>query len=264
MRKDISKLVTERERGGRAYAITKKYGGRVPVSKFEDDDYQKEKGGFHSSSRHRQKNCKHLSDHLSPLWGILRKNVGRPWDKVYSEFCQLLDKRSISGEHIFNGHLMREVERNTFLAEDGKTVMRYETYRWLDRGHEIPVDGYYVHPKTGLLCYKKRESFKNRYRDAARKAEIIEIPCNDPTMVYKKENDLWYRITTTKTVVETLHDSSRYSEDYVAEAIAKGMTRETKTGVKIVRVGENIDVQKKSCNKKELAMINDYIKKHRV
>jgi hypothetical protein len=38
-----------------------------------------------------------FGDHISPLRGFLRKNVGRPWDKVYSEFCEHADPRGVRG-----------------------------------------------------------------------------------------------------------------------------------------------------------------------
>lgn len=149
MRRDLAKCTTERPRHGRSWAITKKYGGRVKVNPDLEHDYPDEYGGFHSSSRNRQVNAKDFSDFLSPLRGAIRKNVGRPWDRVFGEFCEALDRRGLSGYHIWT-HLMWEVETNTFLGEDGEV---YE--RPAFGGLPSKVDGFYVHPLTGLLLYRE-------------------------------------------------------------------------------------------------------------
>jgi len=105
VRRDLAKCTTERPRHGRSWAITKKYGGSVRVNPDREYDYPEEYGGFRSSARNRQINAKGFSDFLSPLRGAIRKNIGRPWDKVFGEFCEALDRRGLSGYHIWT-HLM--------------------------------------------------------------------------------------------------------------------------------------------------------------
>lgn len=41
-----------------------------------------------------------LSDNLNPLERWLKRQVGRSWDKTYSEFCKREDKRTLRGDHI--------------------------------------------------------------------------------------------------------------------------------------------------------------------
>ena len=186
MRRDLAKCTTERPRHGRSRAITKKYGGRVRVNPDPEHDYLEEYGGFRSSSRKRQTNAKGFSDFLSPLRGAIRKNIGRPWDDVFSEFCEALDRRGLSGYHIWT-HLMWEVETNTFLGEDG------EVYAWPPSppfgGRPSKVNGFYVHPLTGLLLYKERKRFRR-----LKNISMIDIPVpeNDP-QVYRKIDGLWFR-----------------------------------------------------------------------
>ena len=183
MRRDLAKCTTERPRHGRSWAITKKYGGRVKVNPDREHDYPDEYGGFRSSSRNRQVNAKDFSDFLSPLRGAIRKNVGRPWDKVFGEFCEALDRRGLSGYHIWT-HLMWEVETNTFLGEDGEV---YE--RPAFGGLPSKVDGFYVHPRTGLLLYRKPWRFR-RLKNVARLD--IPVPNNEP-QVYRRIDGLWFR-----------------------------------------------------------------------
>jgi hypothetical protein len=61
---------------------------------------------------------KSLNEYLNPLVRYLAKNCGRPWDKVYSEICENMDRRGIVQDHIFQ-HLFDYVEIHpTF--KDGK------------------------------------------------------------------------------------------------------------------------------------------------
>src|SRR5271156_1602451 len=102
MRADLAKLTTEKERvGAKGKCFKTKYRGRVKAHPDPDHDYPKEYGGFRSSARRRHWEHKEFTDVLSPLYGAIRKNVGRPWDDVYSEFCKVLDRRSVSGHHIW-------------------------------------------------------------------------------------------------------------------------------------------------------------------
>jgi hypothetical protein len=183
VRQDLAKCTTERPRHGRSWSITKKYGGSVKVNPDREHDYPEEYGGFRSSSRKRQVNAKGFSDFLSPLRGAIRKNIGRPWDKVLGEFCEALDRRGLSGYHIWT-HLMWEVETNTFLGEDG------EVYGWPTfGGRSSKVDGFYVHPRSGLLLYKKPK----RYR-VAKNVRKLDIPApENASQVYRKIDGLWFR-----------------------------------------------------------------------
>src|SRR5689334_16742725 len=89
MRTDMHKIVVERERA-RGLPGNRKWHKRLRY--VEGDDYEDEVK-FASSSRKRQYGyyAKEFSDVLAPLKGYLRRNVGRPWDKVYSELRQGLD-----------------------------------------------------------------------------------------------------------------------------------------------------------------------------
>jgi len=50
-----------------------------------------------------------LADRISPLVKFLRVNVGRPWDKVFSEICEHADARSLRGKHL-REHVEFEVD----------------------------------------------------------------------------------------------------------------------------------------------------------
>jgi hypothetical protein len=154
----MAKVVTESPRYGHANA-SRKWRRRLTTDDYELDDHGPTRV---SSARRRQYGweCKKFSDVIGPLRRYLRKQVGRPWDKVWSEISQTLDKRSLTGQHIFD-HVRWEVEQHTWVADDGGV---YATGR---RGGRWPVSGLYVHPTTRLL----------RYRDdvRARSAGLFEM-----------------------------------------------------------------------------------------
>ena len=152
MRPDLAKLTTEHERVGSSNPSLK-HGGRVRIVHDPDHDYPDEYGGFRPSSRRRYPYPmdKEFTDVLSPLRGTLRKNLGRPWDKIYSEFCKVLDRRSISGYHIWT-HLMDMVSTKAYRGADGHF---YEIPSYY--GVARRVRGFYVHPTTGILCHVDRK-----------------------------------------------------------------------------------------------------------
>lgn len=221
MRKDLAKLTTEQERAGGG--ATKKYGGRVKVHPDPDHDYLKEYGGFRSSARHRQYDYKSLTDVLNPLRGAIRKNLGRPWDDVYSEFARLLDRRSVAGIHIW-GHMMDEVATHTYLAVDGRIYEKPQRYSRYPR----QVSGFYVHPITGILSYAMPEKYNRNGHQSIRK---LPVPGMEP-MEYRKIDGLWYRcIVVRQKVYKTVWDWD----------------------------WEEVFTQKRSCNKKEIRWIKSQL-----
>jgi hypothetical protein len=149
MRSDMAKVVTETPRRGHGNK-SKKVGGKLSKDEIELDDHGPVKLPV---SRWRQYgwNSKEFSDLLGPLRKYLRKQVNRPWDKVYSELSETLDKRSLTGLHIWD-HVRQEVTINCFFDEKGDVVSLPKYFS----AQPYKVTGLYVHPKTGLLLFKKK------------------------------------------------------------------------------------------------------------
>src|SRR5688500_11192928 len=102
MRDDMAKLLVERPRvgGGVKYprGAERPWKG-VPL----DERPHKESIKF---SWNRAKTCpKWLNENLAPLRRFLRSRCGRPWDEVYSEICQRINRDSAVQLHIWQ-HLM--------------------------------------------------------------------------------------------------------------------------------------------------------------
>lgn len=159
MRSDMSRVVTESPRSGHANRNEKwrKRLSRREVE-FARDDEVEVPAGFQPWCRRRNYFCKEFTDKLGPLKKYLRKQVGRRWDSVWSELSANLDKRSLTGQHIFQ-HINWEVERNCKLGSDGRIYRHVTTWRSVGLVN-VPLTGLYVHPITGLLCY---ETERRRY-----------------------------------------------------------------------------------------------------
>jgi hypothetical protein len=227
MRSDLAKCTTEAERrGGRGKKTH--YGGKVRINQNPDHDYLDEYGGFRSSARRRHWDHSEFSDVLNPLRGNLRVNLGRRWDDVFSEFCQVLDRRGLSGYHIWT-HLKQEVETNTFI-ENGK-VYRKVTRRQYHQ--EMEVEGFYVHPVTGILEYQQQDRYWNRKRGDLPKE--VRVPGNEE-WVYREIDGLWFRVLIGWTV--TNKRQSRWDG-----------------GVRIIPEWEEMIVVRRSANKKEIAWL---------
>jgi hypothetical protein len=176
----MQKVITERERHG-SKARNRKAGAKLRLVDVSDDDDQPtrlSRAQLYGGRR------KHFSDVLSPLRRYLRKNVGRPWDKVYSEIREHLDDRSIMGRHLFE-HLSWEVEVHAVLDDGvvydapGSRVRR-------------PVSGFYVHPRTGLLCWAPLRNYRKERLEREGRPEVTRIPIS-ATASYIKVAGIWYR-----------------------------------------------------------------------
>lgn len=189
----MAKVVTEKPRSGRGWG-NEKHGGRVHRHEIdrERNDAVLDDGvnvPLHQStsalkawSRHRNKDCKQFSDLLGPLKGYLRKQVGRPWDVVYSELSATLDKRSLTGRHIW-GHVRDEISLHCYVGVSGRI---WEFSRW-GFGSVYEVAGLYVHPWTGLVCWAP----ERRYRHT--KPVDPDLKKLDAVTDLVRVKGIWYR-----------------------------------------------------------------------
>ena len=99
---------------------------------------------------------KDLNENLAPLRRYLEKQVGRPWDKVYSEISAHLRADNIVQQHV--RHHIKD-----FVAVKPRRGL--SDWRSSSRGG-LWWQKLYVHPRTGLLCRtdKLREDKAKRKR----------------------------------------------------------------------------------------------------
>jgi hypothetical protein len=190
MRMDMAKVVTEAPRRGHGNPSSK-WGRRLAKDEYDLDDHGATRAPI---SPHRQYgwNAKEFSDVLGPLRRYLRKQVGRPWNNVWSEIAKTLDSRSLTGQHIFD-HIRWEVEQDACIGEDGRLYHK-------GRSGSIEVmSGLYVHPVTRLLCYKAERPFRFRSgaflkAQAARRAFGLQASTADDIRRYRVDGlRVWER-----------------------------------------------------------------------
>lgn len=148
MRRDMHKVIVERPR---------RFGFGLPVRKgrkprdIEDLPFQESKGRPYLV-RGRGWKVKEQTDNLQPLRRYLLKQVGRPWNKVYSEICANARMDSTMQRHL-RFHVLELVKTDIPLGKDDKPkALRSAyapTYYW-------PL--FYVDPRTGLLRVTKQRS----------------------------------------------------------------------------------------------------------
>ena len=183
MRSDMKKVVVERPRG-QSYVPNRKFGARLPYIPDHDYDEQPKHVGISASYRDYSYSAKWLTDLLGPLERFLQSRMGQPWNDVYSEMCDGLDKRKTTGQHIFN-HMERMVARHCFMDVNGRICH----LRWGNTLAE--VEGFYVHPQTGTLCHAPRPNKRalKRWRLLAEEVTWLKI---DDTRGYRKHEGIWY------------------------------------------------------------------------
>ena len=103
---------------------------------------------------------KHFNEHLGPLRRFLDSNVGRPWNTVYSEICEHVDRDNVVQKHILT-HLFQYVLRHVILI-DGTLCNGEPGHRYGEPLDERGFASWYVCPKSGLLRRCQRVSRRLR------------------------------------------------------------------------------------------------------
>ena len=115
MRKDMDKVLVTTPRIGSSWK-----NGEVKKSRRmeREGDYDSLPSYSSMKPKTRDWDRKSLNEYLNPLARYLAKNCNRPWNKVYSEICENMDRRGVVQAHIFE-HLFDYVEIHT-IFKDGK------------------------------------------------------------------------------------------------------------------------------------------------
>lgn len=157
MRHDMYKVIVERPRRGGGFRSERP----APLDLDESPT--------HESLKHRHRNRKWLNENLAPLRRFLASQVGRPWDKVYSEICAGIDRRNTVQKHIHQ-HIEGYVAIHVHLVDGVLYVDRF----WNGR---IPLADrwapeFYVDPVHRLLRVNAGKLDARRKSRADRHAEL--------------------------------------------------------------------------------------------
>jgi hypothetical protein len=188
MREDMFKIIVERPRSGwrsRPRARHRLAG---------EDDLPAKIGMRRHIAVTRQKS-KWLNENLQPLKRYLGQQVGRPWDKVFSEIAATLAPGHTVKEHV-RSHLGDFVARTVMIGEDGELTCPpgHKRYRPSVPWHQI----YYVDPRDGLLkdsakLWKKRKLDPHAWRRREDKNDP-NVRTLGPMRELRRIEGIWYEI----------------------------------------------------------------------
>lgn len=178
MRKDMFKVIVERPRHGGSYDRER----TTPVD---------EESPVRESLRWRHQCRKGLNENLRPLERYLAKQVGRPWDKVYADLCEGIDRRNTVQQHIHEH--VGDFVAVTVVVIDGEL---HSSWRW-GRPQSL-VSGwaprFYVEPRTGLLRANKWREQLRRERNRKQPGRIDHRRELSPFLQLHRLDGLWYAV----------------------------------------------------------------------
>lgn len=194
MRADMFKVIVERPRHRVDYYrnLPNEYRSAKRFKIDECDDVSDEFCGVKLPMRSKRVGWlgKELNENLNPLRRFLNKQIGRPWNDVYSEICDGLDTGSTVKQHV-RQHISDFVSTKTFYNDNGD--LRCAT-RWGIK-HYLYND-LYVDP-DGILRGRdtpKVNNYKVYRKTRAAEKDRIEREV-DNLHSYVKFNDLWFFVT---------------------------------------------------------------------
>jgi hypothetical protein len=137
----MDKVIVERPRLGSRQKVRKGY--RKQWQRFDPEEFPHHEGIFAHKGR-----TKFFNEHLGPLRRYLRKQVGRPWNKVFADVCENLRCDSVVQSHV-RDHLVDIVAVHV----EERDGVRYRHTRW---GGTVPLVArgwlqLFVCPRTGIL-----------------------------------------------------------------------------------------------------------------
>ncbi len=177
MRADMSKVIVERPRigGGASFPRAR--------DRVRDFDLLPKREAI---KRPWSGDSKLLNENLAPLKRYLRSNVGRPWNKVFSEISQHINVNSAVQLHI-RQHL------DHYVTLDASKVEKI----WVNTRGEPVWSPFVVNARTGLLVEvrQRRPWFKWWRQNMERRRQREEILCDKKRgFAYRKIDGIWYRI----------------------------------------------------------------------
>jgi hypothetical protein len=159
--------------------------------------------------RRRHRSRKWLNENLAPLKRYLAAQVGRPWDKVFSEICAGIDRRNTVQQHI-HLHIEDFVELRVY---DIDGVLHFKSWRGREPLESYWAPEFYVDPVNGLLRSNKGRIKARREYDRQRRADISAARQGrredrrivDANTQLHRIDGVWYRID-----LATINDQSIY------------------------------------------------------
>lgn len=180
MRPDMHHLLVERGHAGTGYTRHQPKGWEAQCRFRNEEDEQLE--SFREPVRHPW-----FSENLRPLYRFLDAQVGRPWDKVYSEIRAHVNADTAVQYHILQ-HLYDRIAVKVRMNNDGSLWHQPE---W---GQTEPLEKswhlrLYVCPRTGLI-----RRIKRRRKSPTKEKPPDHLPATSDDHEYRDLGGQWYEV----------------------------------------------------------------------
>jgi hypothetical protein len=202
MREDMYKVIVERPRRGKE--------GDAAAARLRRDFDGPMRLGMRAGYGYRN-----LNENLAPLRRYLHAQIGRPWNKVFSEICAGIDRRNTVQQHI-RQHIRDFIAIDVEVSE-GRLVDLADRWRFLRTDIGLSQE-LYVDPRSGLIRLNRHYRAWRRDVAAYRKREASEVASrrrvvDERTLLLLLEG-IWYRVEVgvlpTERVVEDVIDGKTH------------------------------------------------------
>ncbi len=178
MRHDMSRVLVERPRYG---GIWTRKGRPVPF------DHLPSKQGMQRPYLERGA-YKDLNENLRPLWRFLERQVGRPWNDVYSEIARNLRVTSTVQQHV-RDHLPNFVQVNAHGRMPGPLGVG-DPWPWYEPLYVDPADG--ILKRTGDLPeIQEVKRLRRAMHRRPRPSDSLDVAARH----LRKIDGIWYEVT---------------------------------------------------------------------
>lgn len=133
---------------------------------------------------------KELNEYLNPLEKFLEKNVGRPWNSIYSEIREQINANSAVQYHILQ-HLEHMVNLHVYYDPDARTKIPRTNTGWRYYNNELRNGGLYVCPNTGILKKHHRKK-EDKKKPEITRYDILDNDGNKTEYFLEKFDGIWY------------------------------------------------------------------------
>ncbi|HUN26390.1 MAG TPA: hypothetical protein VMU67_08785 [Steroidobacteraceae bacterium] len=182
MREDMYKVIVERPRRGKQRDAL--------AARLRNDLNGPARLGARAGYGYRD-----LNENLAPLRRYLHTQIGRPWNRVFSEICASIDRRNTVQQHIHQ-HISDFIAIDVGVR-DGRLVGLANRWAFLRSSSGIYQE-LYVDPRTGLIRLNK--SYRSWRHGAAerRRREQAEVTArrrtvNERTFLLLLD-EVWFRV----------------------------------------------------------------------
>ena len=183
MRPDMCKVIVERPRRGKRT--------RPQAIRFRNQIDSPARLSMRAAYYARE-----LNENLNPLRRYLHAQVGRPWNKVFSEICAIIDRRNTVQQHIHQ-HIDQFIATRVGLR-DGRLI-DFTNGRCLPLSRSYYRE-LYVDPRSGLVRLTDSDSAWKRARAERRQRREANLTArrrvvDDHTLLLNLK-DVWFRVET--------------------------------------------------------------------